>query len=53
MVGNFAGKKYLQVLTADTRKSPSTTVLVKFLRSVSIKGKTTGIEFKTNASQLA
>jgi len=43
----------LEVLRVDTRKNPSTTALVKFLRSGSIKRKTTGIEFKTNSSQLA
>ena len=53
MVEIFEGKKYLEDLGVDTRKSPSTTALAKILRSGSIKRKTTGIEMNTNASQFA
>jgi hypothetical protein len=52
MVDKFEVKKSLEDLRVDRRKRPSTTTLVKILRSGSIKGKTTGIEFKTNASSL-
>jgi hypothetical protein len=53
MVGKFERKKHLEDLRVDTRKNPSTTVLVKTLRSGSIRGKNaTGIEFQTNAGQL-
>jgi hypothetical protein len=53
MVENFEGKKYLEDLRIDKRNNPSTAALVKILHSDSIKGKITGIEFKTNSSQLA
>lgn len=46
-------KNDLEGLKVDTRKNSSTTALVKILGSVSINGKTTGTEFKTNVSQLA
>jgi len=46
-------KKYLEDLRVDARKNPSTTTLVTILRSGSIKGKTTGVEGKTNVSQFA
>jgi len=53
MVEKSEGKKYLEDLRVDARKNPSTTALVKILRSGFIKGKTTGTECKTNVSQFA